>query len=34
LIELFWTTYLIKFAVAVLDTPLLYLAKYYHAKRL
>lgn len=33
LMELFWTTYLLKFVVAVLDTPVLYLAKYSHDKR-
>ncbi|MDD2237322.1 MAG: queuosine precursor transporter, partial [Kiritimatiellae bacterium] len=33
LMELFWTTYLLKFVVALLDTPLLYLAKFYHTKR-
>ncbi|MDD4735218.1 MAG: queuosine precursor transporter [Kiritimatiellae bacterium] len=33
LMGLFWTTYLLKFVVALLDTPLLYLAKFYHAKR-
>jgi len=32
LIELFWTTYLLKFIVAALDTPLVYLAKWMHGE--
>lgn len=33
LIEIFWTTYLLKFIVAACDTPLLYLAKWLHTRQ-
>lgn len=32
LMEIFWTTYLLKWIVAALDTPCIYLAKYMHKK--